>query len=87
MASFLAAPGRCAPRRSPPTAALLNGFLALAEASGESALGRGPPPRWPARSSTDFWDAGRGGLYTTADDGEALIVRQKDVLDSATPST
>jgi uncharacterized protein YyaL (SSP411 family) len=66
-------------------AALVNGFLALAEASGEA--------RWveAATAVADalldrFWDAGRGGLYTTADDGEALIVRQKDVLDSATPS-
>jgi uncharacterized protein YyaL (SSP411 family) len=66
-------------------AALMNGFLALAEASGEA--------RWVEAATTvadalldRFWDAKRGGLYTTADDGEALIVRQKDVLDSATPS-
>jgi uncharacterized protein YyaL (SSP411 family) len=33
-----------------------------------------------------FWDDANGGLFTTADDGEALIVRQKDVLDGATPA-
>jgi len=33
-----------------------------------------------------FWDAGQGGLFTTADDAEALVVRQKDLVDSATPS-
>ena len=57
--------------------------------------GRRPPAR-PAGSTEAqltadvlldrFWDAERGGLFTTADDGEALIVRQKDLLDSATPS-
>ena len=33
-----------------------------------------------------FWDVDHGGLFTTADDGEALLVRQKDLLDNATPS-
>ena len=33
-----------------------------------------------------FWDVDHGGLFTTADDGERLIVRQKDVFDNATPS-
>jgi uncharacterized protein YyaL (SSP411 family) len=33
-----------------------------------------------------FWDEGAGGLYTTGHDGEALVARQKDLLDSATPS-
>ncbi len=65
--------------------ALLNGFLALAKASGQA--------RWVQEAGAvadvlldRFWDTGRGGLFTTADDGEALVVRQKDVLDSATPS-
>jgi uncharacterized protein YyaL (SSP411 family) len=66
-------------------AALVHAFVALAQATGEA--------RWigDAVATADmllerFWDAERGGLFTTADDGEALIVRQKDLLDSATPS-
>jgi uncharacterized protein len=33
-----------------------------------------------------FWDAEQGGLFTSPDDGERLIARQKDVFDNATPS-
>jgi uncharacterized protein YyaL (SSP411 family) len=66
-------------------AALVNAFVALATATGEA--------RWIADAVAtadtmldQFWDAGPGGLFTIAEDGEALVVRQKDVLDSATPS-
>jgi len=66
-------------------AALVAAFLALGEASGEA--------RWVAEAVAvadtmldHFWDAGPGGLHTTADDAEALVVRQKDLVDSATPS-
>jgi uncharacterized protein YyaL (SSP411 family) len=66
-------------------AALVHAFVALGQATGEA--------RWIDEAVTvadilleRFWDAERGGLFTTADDGEALIVRQKDLLDSATPS-
>jgi uncharacterized protein len=66
-------------------AALVVAFLALASATGEA--------RWVAEAVDvgdtlldHFWDAGQGGLYTTADDAEALVVRQKDLVDSATPS-
>ena len=54
------------------------------------------PPARPAGSTRpgpcadtmldQFWDVDNGGLFTTADDAEALIVRQKDLLDNATPS-
>ncbi len=66
-------------------AALVEAFVALAQATGQG--------RWidEARSVADtlldhFWDVNNGGLSTTADDGEALIVRQKDLMDNATPS-
>lgn len=66
-------------------AALVQAFIRLAEATGEA--------RWitAARETADtmldwFWDPVEGGLYTTAEDAEQLIVRQKDVYDNATPS-
>lgn len=33
-----------------------------------------------------FWDDENGGLFTNANDGEQLIVRQKDIFDGAIPS-
>ena len=49
--------------------------------------------RWidAARAAADglldhFWHPEQGGVFTTADDAEPLIVRQKDLLDNATPS-
>ena len=33
-----------------------------------------------------FWDVDHGGVFTTPDDGETLVARQKDVYDNATPS-
>jgi uncharacterized protein len=33
-----------------------------------------------------FWDDKNGGLYFTADDGESLLVRQKEAYDGAVPS-
>ncbi|MDJ0767531.1 MAG: thioredoxin domain-containing protein [Ilumatobacter sp.] len=66
-------------------AALVEAFVRLAELSGEA--------RWidAARQTADtmldwFWDPEQGGLFTTAEDAEALVVRQKDLHDGATPS-
>lgn len=66
-------------------AALVDAFTRLGEATGEA--------RWThaavrsAETLLDrFWDVDRGGLFTTADDAEALVVRQKDLMDNATPS-
>ncbi|MFN2517163.1 MAG: thioredoxin domain-containing protein [Pyrinomonadaceae bacterium] len=33
-----------------------------------------------------FWDTTRGGFYFSADDGEALLVRSKEIYDGAIPS-
>ncbi len=33
-----------------------------------------------------FWDEGGGGLFFTSDDGEPLVVRQKEIYDGAVPS-
>ena len=66
-------------------AALVDAFTRLAEATGEA--------RWIHRACDvadtmldHFWDTDNGGLFTTADDAEQLVVRQKDLLDNATPS-
>ncbi|HEX9258614.1 MAG TPA: AGE family epimerase/isomerase, partial [Acidimicrobiales bacterium] len=66
-------------------AALVDAFTRLGEATGEA--------RWitEARATAEtmlehFWDAQQGGLFTTAEDGEVLVVRQKDFMDNATPA-
>jgi uncharacterized protein YyaL (SSP411 family) len=66
-------------------AALVDAFVRLAEGTGEAS--------WIAEAAATadtlldhFWDVDEGGLFTTPDDGERLIVRQKDVFDNATPS-
>ena len=65
-------------------AALVDAFARLAEATGEA--------RWidAARTTADalldlFWDAERGGVFTTGSDAERLIARNKDLMDNATP--
>jgi uncharacterized protein YyaL (SSP411 family) len=65
-------------------AALVDAFVRLAEATGEA--------RWidEARTTADalldlFWDASRGGVFTTGADAERLITRNKDLMDNATP--
>ncbi len=64
--------------------ALVDAFVRLAEATGEA--------RWieHARGTADalldlFWDAQRGGVFTTGSDAERLITRNKDLMDNATP--
>lgn len=66
-------------------AALVDAFTRLGEASGQA--------RWIAHAQSvaeqlldHYWDSHNGGLFTTADDGQQLIVRQKDLMDNATPS-
>jgi hypothetical protein len=36
--------------------------------------------------TTHFWDSKSGGFYYTPDDGENLLVRQKEIYDGAVPS-
>jgi len=64
--------------------ALVDAFTRLAEATGEA--------RWlvEARTTADalvelFWDADRGGVFTTGTDAEQLVARPKDLMDNATP--
>jgi len=66
-------------------AALVDAFTRLGEATGRADWTR------LAIETADtmldhFWDADNGGLFTTADDAEQLVVRQKDVHDQAVPS-
>jgi uncharacterized protein len=66
-------------------AALIDAFTRLAEATGDGAwIGHA---RSAAETTLDhFWDVDRGGLFSTADDAEQLVARQKDLMDNATPS-
>lgn len=64
---------------------LVDAFTRLAESTGKAI--------WILRSVevadeiiANYWDEKHGGLFTVAADAEQLIVRQKDLLDNATPS-
>ncbi|MFK8024451.1 MAG: thioredoxin domain-containing protein [Ilumatobacter sp.] len=66
-------------------AALVDAFTRLAEATGKA--------QWidEARATADtmldwFFDPANGGLHTVAEDGEQLLVREKDLTDNATAS-
>ena len=66
-------------------AQLVDGFTRLAEATGQAS--------WITHAKiiankllSDFWDAENSGIFTTSHTGEQLIVRQKDLMDNATPS-
>ncbi|CAN5779610.1 thioredoxin domain-containing protein [soil metagenome] len=66
-------------------AAVLDGFVRLAEATGQA--------RWitVACAAADdllnvFWDTDETGLFTTGHDAERLVARSKDLVDNATPS-
>ncbi|MBZ0198323.1 MAG: thioredoxin domain-containing protein, partial [Ignavibacteriaceae bacterium] len=42
--------------------------------------------RFADKTITHFWDNENGGFFFTADDGEELLIRQKDIYDGAIPS-
>ncbi len=82
-------PGAAGRPRSTPisttTPAFINGLVSLYEA--------GFDERWidaavelADQMLAHFADRDDGGFFFTADDGEQLIARQKDLQDSATPS-
>lgn len=67
-------------------AALLAMYVQLAISTGRA--------RWTAAASRvadtmldRFWDPVNGGLFTSAEDDDSLIVRRKDLRDDAIPST
>ena len=64
---------------------LVDAFTRMAELTGQA--------RWIREACAvadvlldHFWDLEQGGLFTVADDGEALVARQKELTDNATPS-
>ncbi len=59
--------------------------LALHEAGGEPGL-VAQAEAWVAVLEAHYWDAENGGYFFTADDGEDLIARPRNIADSATPS-
>ena len=66
-------------------AALVEMFVQLAVSTGRA--------RWTAEASRvademldRFWDPVNGGLFTSAEDDDSLIVRRKDLRDDAVPS-
>ncbi|MBA2624440.1 MAG: thioredoxin domain-containing protein, partial [Acidimicrobiia bacterium] len=66
-------------------AALVDAFTRLYELTGEA--GWLAEATGTAEALLDlFEDTGGGGLWTTGHDAEALVARQKDLFDNATPS-
>ncbi len=64
---------------------LIDAFTRLFEATGLT--------RWLDEASVVadqlvelFWDADKGGVFTTGDDAESLVSRPKDIMDNAVPS-
>ena len=64
---------------------LIDAFTRLGEATGK-AIWFGRAQEVAEDLIENYWDARLGGFFTVGADAEQLIVRQKDLLDNATPS-
>jgi uncharacterized protein YyaL (SSP411 family) len=64
---------------------LAEGLLGLWEATNDAAWAEAAQ-RLAGKLLEEFWDPERGGLFSTGHEGEQLVVRRKDLLDSITPS-
>ncbi|WP_407049173.1 thioredoxin domain-containing protein [Methyloraptor flagellatus] len=66
-------------------AQMIRAALTLHRAIGDEAL-IADAVRWADALHTHYWDETAGGVYMTAGDAEALVVRPKSALDEATPN-
>lgn len=66
-------------------AQMIRAALALHTATGDETLIK-DAVRWADALHAHYWDETAGGLFMTASDAEALVVRPKSVLDEATPN-
>ncbi|TMK49308.1 MAG: DUF255 domain-containing protein [Actinobacteria bacterium] len=64
---------------------LAEGLLGLWEATFDPAWAEAAQ-RLAGKLLEEFWDPDRGGLFSTGHEGEQLVLRRKDLLDSITPS-
>ena len=66
-------------------AQLVDGFTRLGEATGERQWIE-EAIRVADQLIAGYWDEANGGFFTNRSSGERLVVRQKDIMDNATPS-
>ncbi|MBM3569685.1 MAG: thioredoxin domain-containing protein [Alphaproteobacteria bacterium] len=66
-------------------AGMIGAALALCETTGDPAC-LAQAQAWCGVLDRHYWDTAGGGYFFTADDAEALIVRQRHARDNATPS-
>ena len=66
-------------------AQMIRAALALATATGTPRF-LDDARRWADAVLRHYWDATDGGVFMTADDAEALVVRPKPAVDEATPN-
>src|SRR5205807_7564415 len=64
---------------------LAEGLLGLWEATNDAAWAEAAQ-RLAGKLLEEFWDPDHGGLFSTGHEGEHLVIRRKDLLDSITPS-
>lgn len=64
---------------------MIGAALSLYEATGDAHY-LSHAQTWDSVLTTHFWDDGQGSYYSTADDGQALPVRIRGVMDASLPS-